>query len=266
MFAERMAAQGERRQPSDTEDGPLQAVMVVSPGQPTWQQACRAAGERAIAFLLLVLTAPLTAAALLLVRLTSRGPALYRQVRVGRGGVPFTLYKIRTMVLNCEWLTGPCWSLPGDIRVTRVGRFLRRLHLDELPQLWNVLRGEMSLVGPRPERPEFVYQLERLIPRYRERQTVRPGLTGLAQVQLPPDTDLESVRRKLAYDLHYLRHRGPWLDLRLLIATALRVVGVPAAVTCPVLRIPDHKVVERRRRSDRAAATEVPVAELLPGS
>jgi lipopolysaccharide/colanic/teichoic acid biosynthesis glycosyltransferase len=241
-------------------------VAAVRPGLPPWRQAGPAAGEKALAFVLLVLTAPLTAAALLLVRLTSRGPGLYRQVRVGRGGVPFTLYKIRTMVRDCERLTGPCWSLPGDARVTRVGRFLRRLHVDELPQLWNVLRGEMSLVGPRPERPEFVRHLELVIPRYRERLAIRPGLTGLAQLQLPPDTDLESVRRKLAYDLRYLRHRGPWLDLRLLIATALRVVGVPAGATCFLLRIPDHKVVERRRLADRATAEDVPVAKLLPGS
>ena len=231
--------QEERRPPArNLEPGMGLAVVAVTPGRPRWQRACLAAAEKALALLLLVLTAPVMLVAVLLVKLTSRGPALYTQTRVGRGGVPFTLYKLRTMVHNCERLTGPCWSPPGDRRVTAVGRFLRRTHLDEVPQLWNVLRGEMSLVGPRPERPEFVPHLDREIPRYRERLAVRPGLTGLAQLWLPPDTDLASVRRKLTYDLFYLRHRGPWLDLRLLVATVLYLGGTPAGLACALLRIP----------------------------
>src|SRR5438034_8663538 len=107
---------------------------------------------------------------------------------------------------------GPTFKIAADPRVTRVGRFLRRYSLDELPQLCNVLRGEMSLIGPRPERPEFVLKLEQSLPRYRERLRVRPGITGFAQVQLPADCDLESVRRKLAYDLYYIESMGPWLD------------------------------------------------------
>ena len=120
--------------------------------------------------------------------------------------------------------TGP---RPATRESRAVGAFLRKTHLDELPQLWNVLRGDMSLVGPRPERPEFTPALERALPHYRDRLAVRPGVTGLAQVQLPPDTDLESVRRKLAYDLYYIRHLNGWLDCRLVACTAARMVGVP---------------------------------------
>ena len=147
---------------------------------------------------------------------------------MGKGGRPFTLYKIRTMIHNCEKASGAQWSKPGDPRITRVGAFLRSTHLDELPQLWNVLRGDMSLVGPRPERPEFTPESGAApCPHYRDRLAVRPGVTGLAQVQLPADTDLDSVRRKLAYDLYYIRHVNGWLDFRLIACTALRMFGVP---------------------------------------
>jgi lipopolysaccharide/colanic/teichoic acid biosynthesis glycosyltransferase len=167
-----------------------------------WYQPCKRAADLTAALALLLLTAPLVLLAMLLIKLTSRGPVLYTQTRLGRHGRPFAIYKLRTMAHRAESLTGPCWSRPGDPRVTRLGRFLRRTHLDELPQRWNVLRGDMSLVGPRPERPEFVPQLEQAVAHYRERLRVRPGVTGLAQVQLPPDTDLDSVRLKLAYDLY----------------------------------------------------------------
>jgi lipopolysaccharide/colanic/teichoic acid biosynthesis glycosyltransferase len=186
----------------------------------------KAAFEFAVAAVLLLLASPVIGAALVLVKLTSRGPALYSQARLGRHGRPFTLLKIRSMEHECENLTGPCWSLPGDARVTPVGRWLRRLHIDELPQLWNVLRGEMSLIGPRPERPEFVPKLEQAIPHYRKRLLVRPGVTGLAQVQLPPDSDLDSVRIKTAYDLHYVRRAGLVLDARIAWATVFRVMGL----------------------------------------
>ena len=149
------------------------------------------------------------------------------------------------MIHNCESLTGPRWSMPGDPRVTCIGAFLRASHLDELPQLLNVLRGEMSLIGPRPERPEFVPELERELPGYWQRLTVRPGVTGLAQVQLPPDTDLNSVRRKLAHDLYYIRHLSPWLDLRLLLCTAVYALGLPFGIAGRLLGIPDGAAVEQ---------------------
>jgi lipopolysaccharide/colanic/teichoic acid biosynthesis glycosyltransferase len=184
-----------------------------------WYAYFRRAADFTLALVLLVATAPLVGLAALLVKLTSRGPAFYSQTRVGRGGRPFMIYKIRSMYHDCERDGGARWCRPDDPRILPLGYFLRRLHLDELPQLWNVLRGDMSLIGPRPERPEFVPQLGAALPRYGERLGVRPGLTGLAQLHLPPDTDLESVCRKLAHDLYYIQNLGPWLDLRLLLAT-----------------------------------------------
>lgn len=196
-----------------------------------------------MALIVLVLTAPLILLAALLVKLTSRGPVFYSQVRLGRGGKPFTIYKIRTMRHNCEQQSGAQWSKPGDSRITPVGNFLRKSHIDELPQLWNVLRGDMSLVGPRPERPEFVPQLAHALGRYRERLLVRPGLSGLAQVQLPPDTDLDSVRRKLAHDLCYVQRMSFWLDLRILVCTGLYVLGLPYAISARFLALPGGEPV-----------------------
>jgi lipopolysaccharide/colanic/teichoic acid biosynthesis glycosyltransferase len=190
----------------------------------TWYQGGKRVADLAGALALAVLAAPVLCLAAALVKLTSRGPAFYSQTRVGRGGRPFTIYKIRSMVHDCEKGTGARWSGKGDPRVTPVGRFLRRTHLDELPQLWNILRGEMSLVGPRPERPEFVPQLEAAIAHYRDRLLVRPGVTGLAQVHLGPDADLAGVERKLMFDLYYIKTMGWWSDARILLATALHVV------------------------------------------
>jgi lipopolysaccharide/colanic/teichoic acid biosynthesis glycosyltransferase len=191
----------------------------------------------ALALALAVVTAPLAGLALVLVRLTSRGPGIYTQRRVGLGGREFTIYKIRTMIDNCESLTGPRWSVPGDPRVTPVGAVLRKLHVDELPQLWNVLRGDMSLIGPRPERPEFVDKLAREIPDYDLRHTLYPGITGLAQVQLPPDTEVGHVEQKLRFDLHYVRHLGLRLDLTILGCTVLKVLGVPVTFLRKLLGI-----------------------------
>jgi lipopolysaccharide/colanic/teichoic acid biosynthesis glycosyltransferase len=218
-----------------------------------WYGPCKAAADFVAALVLFVLALPVMVAVGLLVKLTSRGPVIYRQTRLGLNGRPYTLRKIRTMVHNCELHSGPRWSTAHDPRVTPLGRFLRKTHLDELPQLWNVLCGEMSLVGPRPERPEFVPTLERSIPRYRERLRVRPGITGLAQVRLPPDTDLGSVRRKLAYDLYYIRHLGPWLDLKLAACTGLSLVGVPFPLSCRLLRVPGRDAVEDEAPAGPAA-------------
>jgi lipopolysaccharide/colanic/teichoic acid biosynthesis glycosyltransferase len=204
----------------------------------SWYASCKATGDFVAAIILIVLTAPLMVLSMILVKLTSRGPVIYSQTRLGRGGRPFTIYKIRTMFHNSEATTGPRWSTADDPRITPVGRFLRRTHLDELPQLWNILRGEMSLVGPRPERPEFVTQLERAIPRYRARLVVRPGMTGLAQVQLPPDTDLNSVWRKLMCDLSYIAQLSFWLDLRILACTVFNLLGIPYATSLKIFRVP----------------------------
>src|SRR5262245_15585779 len=192
----------------------------------TWYLPCKIALDFLLAVTVSVVAAPVILLAALAVKLTSRGPAFYTQTRVGRNGRLFTIYKIRTMIHNAESLTGPRWAIPGDPRITRLGQLLRASHLDELPQLFNVLRGDMSLTGPRPERPEFVRELEKALPSYRQRLAVRPGVTGLAQVRLPADTDLESVRRKLQYDLYYIRELSPWLDLRLVLCTACHMLGV----------------------------------------
>jgi lipopolysaccharide/colanic/teichoic acid biosynthesis glycosyltransferase len=186
----------------------------------------KAAIDLAIASLLLVPVSAMIAILVLLVRATSRGPGIYRQMRVGKDGRRFMMYKIRTMRQDAEAQCGPVWTQPHDPRVTLVGWFLRKLHLDELPQIFNVLRGEMSFVGPRPERPEFVRVLTEAIPGYRNRLAVRPGVTGLAQVNLPPDTDLRSVRRKLVLDCQYVQNAGPWLDVRLLLCTAARIFRI----------------------------------------
>ena len=182
----------------------------------------------ALALVLAVVTAPLAGLALLVVRLTSRGPGIYTQRRVGLGGREFTIYKIRTMIDNCESLTGPRWSVPGDPRVTPVGSVLRRLHVDELPQLWNVLRGEMTLIGPRPERPEFVGLFEQSVYRYSDRHRVKSGITGWAQVHgLRGKTSLSD---RVEWDNYYIENWSLWLDLKVLLLTFLAVVRSPQHV------------------------------------
>lgn len=217
----------------------------VQPLNFRWYPRCKQAADFVLALALAVPALPVLLVAALLVKLTSRGPAFYTQVRLGRGGKPFRIVKLRTMIHNCEEATGPRWCVPGDPRVTRLGWLLRKTHLDELPQLLNVLRGEMSLIGPRPERPELVPALEQQLPLYRQRLNVRPGVTGLAQVQLPADTDVESVRRKLLHDLYYIRHLSPWLDLKLSLCTALYAVGVPFTFLARALRLPASQEIER---------------------
>jgi len=187
---------------------------------------------------LLVAVFPVVVVAALLIKLTSRGPVIYTQSRVGRGGRRFTIYKLRTMSHNCEATSGIRWATKRDSRVTLFGKLLRATHIDELPQLWNVIRGDMSLIGPRPERPQIVAMLEQKIADYPLRHTVRPGVTGLAQIQLPPDTDLESVRRKLALDLVYIRERTGWLDIRIAIGTLLKVAAVPFGWIRVILALP----------------------------
>ena len=209
----------------------------------------RTVSDFCAALILLVVASPVILLAALFIKITSRGPAFYTQTRMGRKGRAYTIYKLRTMKHNCESVSGPCWSIAGDDRVTAVGRLLRKTHLDEFPQLWNVVRGEMSLVGPRPERPEFMPQLASAIPLYRARLMVHPGVTGLAQVQLPPDTDLPSVRLKLAYDLYYVAHRSLGLDLRIIAATTLKMLGLPYAMISRVLFLPRGEVVENQYRA-----------------
>lgn len=181
---------------------------------------------RIIGAVLLVPAAPIILLLILIVRFSSPGPGLYRQTRTGKHGKEFRMYKIRTMYQDAESLSGPTWCKPGDSRITPLGKVLRLLHFDELPQLMNIVRGEMDLIGPRPERPAFVELLAREIPNYRDRLGVLPGVTGLAQVNLPPDETLDCVRRKLILDRDYIRSASASLDLRILICTSLRMLGI----------------------------------------
>jgi lipopolysaccharide/colanic/teichoic acid biosynthesis glycosyltransferase len=154
----------------------------------------------------------------IVVRLENRGPVFYSQTRVGQGGQTFTLHKFRTMWGNAE-ANGMAWASQNDPRVTFVGRYLRKLRFDELPQLWNILKGDMSLVGPRPERPEFVGPLAALIPFYDERHLIKPGLTGWAQINYPYGSSIADARRKLQLDLYYIKHTSLELDLIILLRT-----------------------------------------------
>lgn len=171
-----------------------------------------------VAVLGLALTLPFWPVVALIVRLDSRGPALFKQLRVGKHGRLFTICKFRTMREDAE-KDGAQWAAENDNRITRVGQFLRKSRIDELPQLLNILRGDMSLVGPRPERPEFVRNLEQLIPHYRLRHLSRPGLTGWAQIQYRYGASVADAHRKLCYDLYYLKHRSLEFDLAILIRT-----------------------------------------------
>ena len=171
---------------------------------------------------LLLATLPIICIVSVLVRLDSAGPVFYRQERVGLNGQVFTLFKFRSMRSDAE-LGGPKWAQMRDPRVTRLGSFMRKTRIDELPQLFNIFRGEMSFIGPRPERPHFVEQLETVIPCYRERCRVKPGLTGWAQVNYPYGASVEDARAKLSYDLYYVKHRSLFLDILILLST-VRVI------------------------------------------
>ena len=194
-----------------------------------------------LALIALSLLSPVILLIAIAIRVDTKGPILYRQLRIGLdrrgterdgessdafmrrtadlGGRPFTIYKFRTMRVGAEEVSGPVWASPGDRRVTRVGRALRRYRLDEIPQFWNVLRGDMSIVGPRPERPAFVYALRDELDGYPLRHRVPPGITGWAQVNQDPDQTLDDVRQKLQYDLEYLRRRSLAFDLRIMLRT-----------------------------------------------
>jgi len=189
----------------------------------TLEEAIRRGIDIAGSLALLVLTLPLSLLTALAIKLDSPGPVFYRQARVGKDGRVFTLYKFRSMRADAEAAGGPRWAAKGDRRVTRVGRFIRLTRIDEIPQALNVLAGDMSLVGPRPERPEFVAELAAVIPHYNDRARVRPGITGWAQVNYPYGASVEDARMKLSYDLYYVKHRSLFLDLLILIAT-VRVV------------------------------------------
>lgn len=182
--------------------------------------------ERILGAILLVAAAPAIAVIVALVRITSSGSGIYKQIRLGKDGREFSIYKIRTMYQNAEESGTPQWATPGDSRITPIGRLLRFLHLDELPQLANVALGQMSLIGPRPERPEFVSRLAQSVPNYLDRLAVLPGVTGLAQINLPADDSLESVRQKVVLDREYIQRATLGLDLRIFCCTLFRMTGL----------------------------------------
>jgi len=184
--------------------------------------------KRVLDLLAVILVAPLVLPLLLftaiLVKVSSKGPVLYSQIRTGKEDKPFRIYKFRSMVIDAE-AKGAQWSTENDPRITPVGRFIRKTRLDELPQFYNILVGEMSIVGPRPERPEFVEDLTKQIPHYHLRHLIRPGLTGWAQINYPYGASVEDAARKLEYDLYYLKHRNLILDIKISLKTILTVVN-----------------------------------------
>jgi lipopolysaccharide/colanic/teichoic acid biosynthesis glycosyltransferase len=212
---------------------------------PTWYNAGKVLFDYAVALTMLLPVLAVIGVAAAAVKLSSPGPVFYTQTRLGLGGRRYRIVKIRTMHHNVELKSGIKWAGKDDDRVFRVGKILRKTHVDELPQLFNVLLGHMSLVGPRPERPEVIAAkgLEHLVPGYPHRLLVKPGVTGLAQVQLPPDEDITSVRHKVAYDLYYVRNQGLLLDARLVLATALKAAGAGPRVIRRVFLLPHRDAV-----------------------
>ncbi len=220
----------------------------LQPGR--WGWRLKRLGDVAVAGLLLLLSAPLIALSALLIRLEDGGPILYSQERTGLYGDIIRIWKLRTMTPQAE-VAGAQWASRGDHRITRIGHWLRKLRIDELPQLIAVLKGEMSLIGPRPERPEIELDLEKQIPHYRTRHWLRPGLSGWAQVCYPYGASIEDSRMKLSYDIFYLRNANLMLDLLILIKT-LRLVSrgqgaVPQSIAAPSLGVLSTPGLDRSR-------------------
>lgn len=216
----------------------------------------KVAGEWFTAAVLLVVTSPLLLVLALLVKLTSEGPAFYAQTRLGRHGRRYRILKLRTMVHNAEGGTGPVWAAKDDRRITPLGRFLRNTHLDELPQLLNVISGHMSLIGPRPERPEIAGRIQQHVPNFSLRLGMRPGVTGLAQMLLPADDpddrEFRCVRTKLNYDLYYLREVSFLLDLRIVCCTGCYFLGAAIDSVRHTLMRSYRAAIERTAAMPRA--------------
>lgn len=227
---------------TELKQSPLAArnLILFSPGYHRWfvKRWC----ERLLAWSSIIVIGPILLLLAVLIRATSSGKAFLWQERVGLGGRVFQIVKLRSMFEDAEQWTGAVWALEDDPRITPLGRYLRKLHLDELPQIWNVARGEMSFIGPRPERPIFVNTLIGQIPGYECRLAVLPGVTGLAQISLPPDQTPDCVRRKIELDLEYIFTAEPSLDLRIIFCTILKMIGVPrvlaAKLSCICRELP----------------------------
>ncbi len=189
-----------------------------------WDRFLKRITDVVLASIALIVLSPIMLFIALAIKIDTRGPILYKQKRVGFRGKTFLLYKFRSMFVDAEKYTGPVWAEKNDRRVTRMGRIMRPFRLDELPQLLNVLKGDMSFVGPRPERPHFVSKFVNVIPLYLLRNTVHPGITGLAQVKYSYDRTIEDVKKKLEYDLEYINSISLKLDLKIFLKTILTVV------------------------------------------
>ena len=203
----------------------LPLIEVLPIPMPAWEQYTKRLIDLIVALLILVIGLPLWIGIIIAIATSSEGGAIYRQKRVGRKGRTFTMYKFRTMRQDAEAQTGPVWASKDDPRYTPVGGWLRRTRLDEIPQLWNVLRGDMSLVGPRPERPYFVEKLIGKVPLYNRRHRIKPGITGWAQVMWHYDSSLEDVQQKVKYDLYYIENMSLRLDLKILFRTFRAVIS-----------------------------------------
>ncbi|MBD3392356.1 MAG: exopolysaccharide biosynthesis polyprenyl glycosylphosphotransferase [Chitinivibrionales bacterium] len=199
-------------------------MVLLQDHMPGWEAQIKRLLDIVVSLLVLVLGIPLWIALAVIIRVTSPGPAIYKQERIGRNGRPFTLYKYRSMYQDAETRTGPQWATEDDPRVTPVGRFIRKTRLDEFPQFINVLKGEMSLVGPRPERAYFIEQLRKEIPWYVRRIKMKPGITGWAQVKHKYDETIEDVKQKVLYDLYYFENMSLGLDMKILARTILVVL------------------------------------------
>jgi len=202
----------------------LPLIEVMTDPMPTWEKVTKRLFDFTLSLIILILTLPITVIIAILVRLTSKGPAIFKQKRVGLYGKEFIIYKFRTMNSDAEKQTGPVWAQKNDPRITRIGYWLRKLRLDELPQFFNVIKGDMSLVGPRPERPYFVEKFKKEIPLYTRRLRVRPGITGWAQVKWKYDTNIEDVNEKTKYDLFYVENISLRMDFKILFNTILTVL------------------------------------------
>ncbi|MCL6100225.1 MAG: sugar transferase [Bacteroidetes bacterium] len=199
-------------------------IDVMPELMPEWEKKLKRLMDIVLSFMLMVITSPATLLAALAIRLESKGPVFYKQERMGQNGKVFKIYKFRSMVHHAEKHTGPVWSTKDDPRITKVGRFIRKVRLDEVPQVINILKGDMSFVGPRPERPFFVEKLSHDIPLYKRRLKVRPGVTGWAQVKHKYDESVEDVKVKLKYDLFYIENMSLRMDLKILFRTVFVVI------------------------------------------
>ena len=197
----------------------LPLIEVLPEPMPAWEESTKRLLDVIVSLVVLTLGLPFLILTGLMIKLTSAGPAIYRQQRVGHHGRVFAMFKFRTMCVDAEAETGPVWATENDPRYTAVGQWLRKTRLDEVPQFWNVLKGEMSLVGPRPERPYFVDRLAQEIPLYSRRYRVKPGITGWAQVMWRYDADIEDVRQKVKYDLFYIANMSLRMDFKILFLT-----------------------------------------------